>query len=65
MVQCEQKRWDRGRWVGIYTQRVKKAGLCVVLAVKSLGRVIAQMVLKISHITSQGLHAVFKYDLLA
>jgi len=22
LVQCEQKRWDRGRWVGIYTQRV-------------------------------------------
>jgi len=42
LVQCEQKLWDRGRWVGMYTQRVKTAGLCVVLAVKSLSRVIAQ-----------------------
>ena len=34
LVQCEQKRWDKGRWVGIYTQRVKTAWLCVGLAVK-------------------------------
>jgi len=34
LVQCEQKGWDRGRWVGIYTQRVKTAWLCVGLAVK-------------------------------
>ena len=33
LVQCEQKGWDRGRWVGIHTQRVKTAGLCVGLAV--------------------------------
>jgi len=26
LVQCEQKGWDRGRWVGICTQRVKTAG---------------------------------------
>ena len=58
LVQCEQKRWDRDRWVGIHTQRVKTAGLCVGWAVKLLSRVIAQMV------TSQGLHAVFKYYLL-
>ena len=29
-----QKGWDRGRWVGIYTQRVKTAWLSVGLAVK-------------------------------
>ena len=23
-LECEQKGWDRGRWVGIYTQRVNK-----------------------------------------
>ena len=34
LVQCEHKGWDRGRWVGIYTQRVKTAWLCVGLAVK-------------------------------
>ena len=62
LVQCEQKWWDRGRWVGIHTQRVKSAWLCVGLAEKSLSRVIAQMVLENSHLTSQGLHAVFKYD---
>ena len=65
LVQCEQKRWDRGRWVGIYTQRVKTAWLCVDLVVKSLSRVITQMVLENSDLTSQGLHAVFKCDLLA
>jgi len=54
----------KGRWVGIYTQMVKTAGLCVGLAVKSLSRVIAQMVLENSHLTSQRLHAVFKYDLV-
>ena len=32
-VQCEQKGWDRGRWVGIYTQRVQIAWLCVILVV--------------------------------
>ena len=48
LVQCEQKGWDRGRWVGIYTQRVKTAWLCVGLAVKSLSRVIA---LEKSHFT--------------
>ena len=37
LVQCEQ---DRGRWVGIYTQRVKTTWLCVGLAVK-ISRVIA------------------------
>jgi len=62
LVECEQKGWDRGRLVGIYTQRLETAGLCKSLAVKSLCRVIAQMVLDL---TSQGLHAVFKYDLLA
>jgi len=65
LVQCEQKGWDRGRWVGIYTERVKTAWLCVGLAVKSLSRVIAQMVMENSHLTSQGLHAVLKCDLLA
>jgi len=59
-VQYEQKGWDRGRWIGICTQRVKTAGLCVGLAVKSLSRV---MVLKT--VISRGRHAVFKYDLLA
>jgi len=49
----------------MYTQRVKTAWLCVGLAVKSLSRVVAQMVLENSHLTSQGLHAVFKCDLLA
>ena len=34
LVQCERKGWDKGRWVGIYTQRVKTAWLCVGLAVK-------------------------------
>jgi len=34
LAQCEQKGWDRGRWVGIYTQRVKTAWLCLDLAVK-------------------------------
>ena len=48
LVQCEQKGWDRGRWIGIHTQRVKTAGLCVDLAVKSLSRV---MVLKNHHLT--------------
>jgi len=48
LVQCEQKGWDRGRWIGIHTQRVKTAGLCVSLAVKSLSMV---MVLKNSHLT--------------
>jgi len=46
LVQCEQKGWDRGRWVGIYTQRVKTAWLFVGLAAKLLSRVIAQMVLE-------------------
>jgi len=56
--ECEQKGWDRGRWVGIYTQRVKTTWLCVGLAEnKSLSRVIVQMVLENSHFTSQGLHA--------
>ena len=32
LVQCEQ---DRGRWVGIYTQRVKTTWLCVGLAEKN------------------------------
>jgi len=58
LAQCEQKGWDRGRWTGINTQMVKTAGLCVGLAVKSLSRV---MVLK----NSRGLHAVFKYSILA
>jgi len=29
LVQCEQKEWNRGRLVGIYTQRVKAAWLWV------------------------------------
>ena len=50
LIQWEQKGWDRGRWVGVYTQRVKTARLCVGLAVKkSLSRVITQMVLENSH----------------
>ena len=57
LVQCEQKGWGRGRWVGIYTQRVKTA--CG-FGCKSPH---ALMVLKNSHLTSQGLHAVFKCDL--
>ena len=48
LVQCEQKWWNRGRWIGIHTQSVKTAGLCVDLAVKSLSRV---MVLKNHHLT--------------
>jgi len=52
LVQCEQKGWDRGRWIGIRTQRVKTAELCVSLAVKSLSMV---MVLKCR--LSQGLRA--------
>ena len=47
--------WDRCSWVGIYTQRVKTAMLRVGLAVKSFSRVIAQMALEKSHLTSQGL----------
>jgi len=31
---CEPRRWDRGRWVGIYTQRVKTTWLCLGLVVK-------------------------------
>ena len=54
LVQWEQKGWNRGRRVGIYTQRVKTVWLCVGLAVKSPSRVIAQMVLESSHLTSQG-----------
>ena len=54
LVQCEQKRWVRDRWVGIYTQRVETAGLCVGLPIKLLSSVIAQMVLENSHLTSQG-----------
>ena len=50
LVQWEQKEWNRGRWVGVDTQR---AWLCVGLAVKSLSRVIAQMVLENSHLISQ------------
>ena len=65
LVQCKQKMWDRDRWVGIHTQRMKTAGLCVGLAVNLLSRVIAQMVLENSHLTSQGLYAMFKCDLLA
>ena len=49
-------------YIYMYTQRVKTAWLCVGLAVKSFSRVIAQMVLENSHLTSQGLHAVLKYD---
>jgi len=48
LVQCEQKGWDRGRWIGIHTKRVNTAGLCVGLAVKSLCRV---TVLKNRHLT--------------
>ena len=48
LVQCEQKRWDMGRWIGIHTQRVKTAGLCVGLDIKSLSRV---MILKNRHFT--------------
>jgi len=33
--ECEQKGWDGGRWVGIYTQRVKTTWLCVGLAEKN------------------------------
>ena len=64
-VQCEQKGWNRGRWVGMYTQRVKRHGCVWVWLKKFLSRVIAQKVLENSHLTSQGLHAVFKCDLLA
>ena len=39
LVQYEQKGWDRGRWVGIYTQQVKIAWLCLGLAIK-ISRVI-------------------------
>jgi len=54
----------RERWVGIiiYTQKVKTTRLCVSLAVKILSRVITQMALDNSHLTSQDLHAVFKCD---
>jgi len=55
LVQSEQKGWDRERWVGICTQKVKTAWMCVGLAVKSLSRVIAQMVLEDSYLTSQAL----------
>jgi len=66
LVQCEQKGYDRGRWVGIYTQRVETAWLCGFGCKNpALSRVIAEMVLENSHLTSQGLHAVFKCDLLA
>ena len=59
LVQCEQKGWDRGRCMGLYIHpKVKTAWLCVGLTVKSLSRVIAQMVLENSHLTSQGLHEV-------
>jgi len=45
LITCEQKGWDRGRWVGIHPQ-VKTAGVCVGLAVKFLSKVIAQIVLE-------------------
>jgi len=39
--------WDRGRWVSIYTQRVKTTWLCVGLAIKiPPSRAIVQMVLE-------------------
>jgi len=47
----------------VYIPKSETAWLCVGLAVKSLSRVIAQIVLENSHLTSQGLHAVFKCDL--
>ena len=34
LVQCEQKGWDKGRCIGIYTKRVKAAWLSLSLAVK-------------------------------
>jgi len=62
LVQCEQKGLDRGRWVGIYTQSVKTAWLCVGLAVKTPQY-------RVDHCTNcpgkQSSHlTVFKYDLL-
>ena len=61
VVQCEKV--GQGRWVGVHT-KVKTAGLCVGLAVKALSPHCAN-VLENSYLTSRGLHAVFKYDLLA
>ena len=57
LVQCEQKGWDRGRWVGIYTQRMKQHGCVWVWLKKSLSGVIVQMVMENSHFISQGLYA--------
>jgi len=50
----------KGRWVGTYTQRVKTA--CGFGYKKSLSGATVQMVLANCHRTSQGLHAVFKYN---
>jgi len=65
LVQWEQKGWDRGRWVGIYTQRVKTARLGVGLAVKnpSVGSLHKWSWKTVIHLT--GLSSVFKCDLLA
>ena len=38
LLRCEKKGWNRGRWVGIYTQI---AWLCLGLVVKSVSRVIS------------------------
>jgi len=40
LVQYEQKGWERGRWVGIYTQSMKQHG-CLGLVVKSLNKIIS------------------------
>ena len=43
LVQCEQKGWDRGRWVDMHTQRVKAVELCVGLAVKFISTELASI----------------------
>ena len=56
LVQCEQKGWDRGKWVGntwYIHLKDENSMACVGLAVNNpLSRVIAQMVLENSHLTS-------------
>ena len=70
LVQCEQKGWDRGRCMGWYIHPKGENSMTVCgfgcknpsVAIGSWHKI---MVLENSHLTSQGLHAVFKCDLLA
>jgi len=64
---CEQKGWDRGRWVGIYTQRVKTTWVFVGLAKKipSEGSLYKWSWKTVISPHRASMHAVFKWDLFA